>query len=96
MFRGFRIAFALIAVFAFVLAACGESSDVPSEVVRTVEVEREVTVEVERVVTVEVERPVVQEVVRVVEVEKPVEVVRQVTVEVMQEAQMMPPLFSRL
>ena len=92
MFRGFRIAFALIAVFAFVLAACGESSDVPSEVVRTVEVEREVTVEVERVVTVEVERPVVQEVVRVVEVEKPVEVVRQVTVEVMQEAQMLPPL----
>ena len=92
MFRGFRVAFALIAVFAFVLAACGESDSAPSEVVRTVEVERQVTVEVEKVVTVEVERPVVQEVVRVVEVEKPVEVVRQVTVEVMQEAQMLPPL----
>ena len=92
MFRGFRVAFALIAVFAFVLAACGESDSAPSEVVRTVEVERQVTVEVEKVVTVEVERPVVQEVVRVVEVEKPVEVVRQVTVEGMQEAQMLPPL----
>ena len=84
MFRGFRIAFVLIAVFAFVLAACGESGGAPSEVVRTVEVERQVTVEVEK--------PVVQEVVRVVEVEKPVEVVRQVTVEVMQEAQTLPPL----
>ena len=92
MFRGFRIAFVLIAVFAFVLAACGETSDAPSEVVRTVEVERQVTVEVEKLVTVEVEKPVVQEVVRVVEVEKPVEVVRQVTVEVMQEAQTLPPL----
>ena len=92
MFRGFRIAFVLIAVFAFVLAACGETSDAPSEVVRTVEVERPVTVEVEKLVTVEVEKPVVQEVVRVVEVEKPVEVVRQVTVEVVQEAQMLPPL----
>ncbi|MCY3959196.1 MAG: ABC transporter substrate-binding protein [Chloroflexi bacterium] len=92
MFRGLRIAFVLIAVFAFVLAACGETSDAPSEVVRTVEVERQVTVEVEKLVTVEVEKPVVQEVVRVVEVEKPVEVVRQVTVEVMQEAQMLPPL----
>jgi len=82
----------MIAVFAFVLAACGETSDAPSEVVRTVEVERQVTVEVEKLVTVEVEKPVVQEVVRVVEVEKPVEVVRQVTVEVMQEAQTLPPL----
>ena len=93
MFRDLRIAFVLlITVFAFVLAACGESDSAPNEVVRTVEVEKAVTVEVERVVTVEVERPVVQEVVRVVEVERPVEVIRQVTVEVMQEAQMLPPL----
>ena len=93
MFRDLRVTLALlITALAFVLAACGESSATPNEVIRTVEVEKAVTVEVERVVTVEVEKPVVQEVVQVVEVEKPVEVIREVTVEVTKEATTLPPL----
>ena len=93
MSRGFRIVIVLlVSAIASVLVACGESGGSVSEVVRTVEVEKQVTVEVERVVTVEVEKPVIQEVVRVVEIEKPVEVVRQVQVEVVREAQALPPL----
>ena len=93
MSRGFRLVIVLlVSAIVFLLVACGESGDAASEIVRTVEVEKQVTVEVERVVTVEVEKPVVHEVVRVVEIEKPVEVVRQVQVEVVREAQTLPPL----
>ena len=57
MSRGFRPAIVLlVAAIASVLVACGESSGAASEIVRTVEVEKQVTVEVERVVTVEVEK----------------------------------------
>jgi ABC-type branched-subunit amino acid transport system substrate-binding protein len=93
MSKRFRFAAILVAAaLALVLASCGEDAGAPNEVIQTIEVERVVTVEVERTVTVEIERPVVQEVVRVVEVEKPVEIVRQVQVEVMKEAETLPPL----
>jgi branched-chain amino acid transport system substrate-binding protein len=93
MFKGFRLAVVLlVSAIVFVLAACGDGGGAVSEVVRTVQVDRPVTVEVERVVTVEIEKPVVQEVVRIVEVVKPVDVVREVQVEVVREAQMLPPL----